>query len=122
MIFFVSRAIYDAVNFYSFYRKYDLKLCLSCYDDNLIPSDDSSIQGFVKAVALSEPGKLTFTPSNKEWKTTSVRHKKRRTYRYGKKDYMVIASDVDLYYTKLNDQSRLTVADNDWTKYYDLEV
>ena len=107
---------------YSFCRKYDLKLCLSGYNDYLIPNDDPCIQRFVEAVALPEPGKLTFTPHNEKWKTTSVRQKKRHTYRYVKKDYMVIASDVSLYYTKLNDQSPLTVEGNEWKKYHELEV
>ena len=104
-----------------------MRLSLSSY--GVIPHDDPTVQKFVQAVTLEEPGILTFLPQaeDKEWTTRIVRHKKRRAYLYGEKNYLVTVSEINSYDVQSSDLTPLkptyiTLAGNDWRQHHEIEV
>ena len=117
------------INCFAHRRKHDLRLSLNSY--NAVPHDDPTVQTFVKTAHLSENGDLTFVPQayDKEWTTRMVRHKVRRAYHVGKKNYIATVTKVNSYEIAPADlwpqslkQAELTIGGNDWKEHYEIEV
>ena len=104
-----------------------MRLSLSSY--GTIPCDDPTVVKFLSHVSLPESGQLEFVPQapDKEWITQAVRHKVRRAYLYGKKNFLVTMTTVKSYEVKSSDigtvkESILTVVGNDWKEHHEIEV
>ena len=100
----------------------DMRLSLGCFQT--ISSDDSDVQKILEGIRLSPNGELILTPKSGKWSAESVRHKTRRAYLYGKKNYLVTVSCVETYKTKAghSKQATITVTQKDWEKHYEVEV
>ena len=104
-----------------------MRLSLSSYDT--VPHDDPTVLKFLDHVSLPESGQLEFVPQaqDKEWTARTVRHKVRRAYLYGKKNYLITMTTVKSYDVKSSDigslkERILTVVGNDWKEHHEIEV
>ena len=105
-----------------------MRLSLNSY--NTVPHDDPTVQKIVETIHLLEDGELTLVPQahDKEWTASIVRHKVRRAYHFGKRNYIATVSKVNSYEITPDDlqpslkQDELTIGGNDWKEHYEIEV
>ncbi len=99
-----------------------MRLSLGCFQT--VANDDQDVQKVFEGIHLSANGELTLTPKSGKWSAESVRHKTRRAYLYGKKNYLVTVSCVETYKIRADrsKQATITLAQKDWEKHYEVEV
>ena len=99
-----------------------MRLSLGCFQT--VSSDDPDVQKILEGIRLSPNGELILTPKSGKWSAESVRHKTRRAYLYGKKNYLVTVSCVETYKTRADHskQATIIVTQKDWEKHYEVEV
>lgn len=106
----------------NFERTHDMRLSLGCFQT--VASDDREVQKILEGIHLSADGVLTLTPKSRNWSVESIRHKTRRAYLYGKKNYLVTVSCVEAYKIRAghSKQATITLTQKDWEKHYEVEV
>ena len=99
-----------------------MRLNLGCFQT--VDSDDQEVQKIVEGIHLSVNGKLTLAPKSHKWSVESVRHKTRKAYLYGKKNYLVTVSCVETYKNRAGHsrQAIIILNQKDWEKHYEVEV
>ena len=104
-----------------------MRLSLSCFQT--VANDDLEVQKLLKSIHLSANGDLTLMPTcagahKWSWEAASIRHKTRRAYRYGKKNYLITVSCVETCKVKGDHrkQATVTLTQRDWEKHYEVEV
>ena len=99
-----------------------MRLSLGCFQT--VSSDDPDVQKILEGIHLSPNGELILTPKSGKWLAESVRHKIRRAYLYGKKNYLVTVSCVETYKTRADHSKQVTIiiTQKDWEKHYEVEV
>lgn len=99
-----------------------MRLSLGCFQT--VASDDQDVQKILEGIHLSANGELTLVPKSHKWSAESIRHKTRRAYLYGKKNYLVTVSCVETYKIRAGHsrQATITLTQKDWEEHYELEV
>ena len=102
-----------------------MRLNLGCFQT--IACDDPEVQKILESVRLSANGQLTVMPvphKKLPWAAESIRHKTRRAYLYGKKNYLVTVTCVETYKIKASqrEQTAIILTQRDWEKHYEVEV
>ena len=102
-----------------------MRLSLGCFQT--IACDDPEVQQILEGVDLSPSGVLTLMPIPHvkwPWAAESIRHKTRRAYLYGKKNYLVTVTCVETHKIKASqrEQTAITLTQSDWEKHYEIEV
>lgn len=99
-----------------------MRLSLGCFQT--VANDDQEVQTILESISLSGNGELILTPKSHKWTAESIRHKTRRAYLYGKKNYLVTVSYVETYKFRgdHSKQATITLTHKDWEKHYEIEV
>ena len=99
-----------------------MRLSLGCFQT--VSNDDREVQTILESISLSANGELTLTPKSHKWVAESIRHKTRRGYLYGRKNYLVTLSCVETYKFRADHpkQATITLTQKDWEKHYEIEV
>ena len=99
-----------------------MRMNLGCFQT--VDSDDQEVQKIVEGIHLSVNGEVTLAPKSHKWSVESMRHKTRKAYLVGKKNYLVTVSCVETYKNRAGHSSQATTILNqkDWEKHYEVEV